>query len=123
MQGFQTRMFFFFFLFMFLATNGSFLISFSSSAPHRGQPAAKSHPRWQPTRRLAVSCGLGDTGFEPGTAGQQSGALPLSHHASNQHICESKDNKVLGFALDIVPEYKNFLDIANVNFRFIASLL
>jgi hypothetical protein len=26
--------------------------------------------------------GWGDTGFEPGTAGQQSGALPLSHHAS-----------------------------------------
>ncbi len=26
--------------------------------------------------------GWGDKGFEPGTAGQQSGALPLSHHAS-----------------------------------------
>jgi hypothetical protein len=26
--------------------------------------------------------GWGDTGFEPGTAGQQSGTLPLSHHAS-----------------------------------------
>ncbi len=28
----------------------------------------------------AVGCGV--AGFEPGTAGQQSGALPLSHHAS-----------------------------------------
>jgi hypothetical protein len=27
--------------------------------PHRGQPSTKCHPRWQPTRRLAVSCGLG----------------------------------------------------------------
>jgi hypothetical protein len=26
--------------------------------------------------------GWGDAGFEPGTAGQQSGTLPLSHHAS-----------------------------------------
>jgi hypothetical protein len=26
--------------------------------------------------------GWGDAGFEPGTAGQQSGALPLSYHAS-----------------------------------------
>ncbi len=48
----------FFFLCMFLATSGTFLIIFSSAAPHRGQPTAKSHPRWQPTRRLAVSCRL-----------------------------------------------------------------
>jgi hypothetical protein len=27
--------------------------------------------------------GWGDAGFEPGTAGQQSGELPLSHHASH----------------------------------------
>jgi hypothetical protein len=27
--------------------------------------------------------GWGDAGFEPGTAGQQSGVLPLSHHASH----------------------------------------
>ncbi len=40
-------------------TSGSFLIIFSSVAPHRGQPAVKCHPRWQSTRRLAVSCGLG----------------------------------------------------------------
>ncbi len=32
---------------------------FSSVAPHRGQPAAKCHPRWQTTRRLTDSCGLG----------------------------------------------------------------
>jgi hypothetical protein len=50
--------------------------------PHGGQHAAKCIPKWQPTRRLAVSCvGWGDNGFEPRTAGQQSGALQLSHHA------------------------------------------
>ncbi len=37
---------------------GVFVI-FSSVAPHRGQLAAKCNPRWLPTRRLAVSCGLG----------------------------------------------------------------
>jgi hypothetical protein len=31
---------------------------------------------------LAVSCGWGDAGLKTGTAGQQSGALALSHHAS-----------------------------------------
>ncbi len=44
---------------MFFANKRFIFITFSSFAPHRGQPAAKCHPRWQPTRRLAVSCGLG----------------------------------------------------------------
>jgi hypothetical protein len=48
-----------FFFICFWRTSGSFLIIFSSVAPHRGQPAAKCHPRWQPSRRLAVRCGLG----------------------------------------------------------------
>ncbi len=43
----------------FLANQRFIFVTFSSAAPHRGQPAAKCHPRWQPTRRLAVSCGLG----------------------------------------------------------------
>ncbi len=45
----------FFFFICFGWTSLSFLIIFSSVAPHR----AKCYPRWQPTRRLAVSCGLG----------------------------------------------------------------
>ncbi len=49
----------FFFLCMFLANQRFIFLIFTSVAPHRGQPAAKCHPRWQPTRRLAVSCGLG----------------------------------------------------------------
>ncbi len=32
---------------------------FFSVASHRGQPAAKCHLRWQPTRGLALSCELG----------------------------------------------------------------
>ncbi len=39
----------FFSLYVFLRTSGSFLIIFSSVAPHRGQPAAKYHLKWQPT--------------------------------------------------------------------------
>jgi hypothetical protein len=45
---------FFFSLYVF-----GFFVIFSSVALHRGQPAAKCHPRWQPSRRLAVCCGLG----------------------------------------------------------------
>jgi hypothetical protein len=41
---------FFFFIF-FWRTSGSFFVIFSSVTPHRGQPAVKCHPKWQPTRR------------------------------------------------------------------------
>ncbi len=57
-QGQHISKYFFFFI-CFWRTSCSFFITFSSVAPHRGQPAAKCHPRWQPTSRLAVSCGLG----------------------------------------------------------------
>ncbi len=43
---------------MFLTNQRFIIVVFSSVAPHRGQPAAKCHTRWQLTRRLAVSCGL-----------------------------------------------------------------
>ncbi len=85
---------FFYFFGFFLWANGSFLIIFSSVAPHKGQPAAKCHPRWQPTRRLAVSCGLGRhqirtqdcrTTVRPGTI--ESPCLPKSHHASHESPC------------------------------------
>ncbi len=47
-------------LYMFFwRTSGPFFTIFSSVAPHRDQPVAKCHPRWQPTRRWAISCGLG----------------------------------------------------------------
>jgi hypothetical protein len=48
-----------FFFICFWRTSGSVFVIFSSVAPHRAQPAAKCHPRWQPTKRLAVNCWLG----------------------------------------------------------------
>ncbi len=48
-----------FFLYMFLANQRLISHNFLLCAPHRGQPGAKCHPRRQPTRRLAISCGLG----------------------------------------------------------------
>ncbi len=50
---------YFIILYMFFANHRFICVIFSSVAPHRGYLAAKCHPRWQPTRRLAVSCGLG----------------------------------------------------------------
>jgi hypothetical protein len=50
---------YFFFLCMFLVNQWFIFAIFTSVAPHRGQPTAKCHLRWQPIRRLAVSCGLG----------------------------------------------------------------
>ncbi len=48
-----------FFLYMFLVNQWFIFVILSSVAPHRGQPGVKCHLRWQPTRWLAVSCGLG----------------------------------------------------------------
>jgi hypothetical protein len=101
----------FFFLYMFFWRNSDlFFTIFSSVAPHRGQPAAKCHPRWQPTRRWAISCGLGKRRIrtrdcrttvwrttiepprlpnepprlpiEPPRLPKEPPRLPLSHHAS-----------------------------------------
>jgi hypothetical protein len=81
---------YFFFFICFWRTSGSFFMIFSSVAPHRGQPPAKCHPRWQPIRRLAVSCGLGrhwirtqDCRTTVWCATIEPPCLPpLSHHAS-----------------------------------------
>jgi hypothetical protein len=72
---------------MLWQTSSSFLIIFSSVAPHRGQPAAKCHPRWHnPLEDWQSAVGWGDSGFEPRTVGQQLGTLPLSDHASLIHL-------------------------------------
>ncbi len=57
------------------------MVIFSTVAPHRSQPAAKCHPRWQPTKRLTVSCRLGRRRILTRDCRQQSGMLPLSYHA------------------------------------------
>jgi hypothetical protein len=45
-------------------------------------PRPSAIPGGNPPGDGQSAVGWGDAGFEPGTAGQQSGALPLSHHAS-----------------------------------------
>jgi hypothetical protein len=57
------RYFFFFIPYVFGEPAVHFFIIFSSVAPHRGQPAAKCHPRWQPTKedwQSAVGWGPGE---------------------------------------------------------------
>ncbi len=79
-----------FFFVCFWRTSGSFLRIFSSVALHRGRLAAKCHLRWQPTRQLSVSCGLGrcrirtrDCRTTVRHATTEPPCLPLlSHHSS-----------------------------------------
>jgi hypothetical protein len=55
-----------------------FLCCPSQRSAHSQVPSLGGNPpgEWQ------SAVGRGDAGFEPGTAGQQPGALPLSYHAS-----------------------------------------
>jgi hypothetical protein len=46
-------------------------------------PQPSAIPGGNPPEDWQSAVGSGDAGFEPGTAGQQSGTLPLSHHASH----------------------------------------
>jgi hypothetical protein len=48
-----------FFLYMFLTNQWFIFRNFLLCASHRGEPAAKCYSRWQPTRRLAFTYGLG----------------------------------------------------------------
>jgi hypothetical protein len=45
-------------------------------------PQPRAIPGGNPPGDWQSAISWGDSGFEPGTAGQQSGALPLSHYAS-----------------------------------------
>jgi hypothetical protein len=49
-------------------------------------PRPSAIPDGNPPGVSQSAVGWGDAGFEPGTEGQQSGALPLSHHASQPDI-------------------------------------
>ncbi len=72
---------FFFSLYVFWRTSGSFFLIFSSVAPHRDQPAAEFHPQVATHLEIGSQLWAGETpDLNPG---QQSGALPLSHHASH----------------------------------------
>jgi hypothetical protein len=76
-------------LYMFWQTSGSFL-SFSPLSPLTEvslQPSAI--PGGNPPGDWQLAVGWRDSGFEPGTAGQQSGMLLLSHHTYplRHHAC------------------------------------
>jgi hypothetical protein len=75
-------LFFFFSLYVF----GEPAIHFSQFFPllplTEVSPRPSAIPGGNPPGDWQSAVGWGDAGFEPGTAGQQSGALPLSHHAS-----------------------------------------
>ncbi len=75
---------YFFSFICFWQTRGSFL-QFSPLLPLTEvcqQPRAI--PDGNPPGDWQSAVAWGDAGFEPGTAGQHSGTLPLSHHASHE---------------------------------------
>jgi hypothetical protein len=73
-----------FFLYMFLANQRAVHFSlFSPLSPFTEvSPQLSAIPGGNSPEDWQSAVGWGDTRFEPGTAGQQSGALPLSHRAS-----------------------------------------
>ncbi len=85
-------------------------------------PSAIPDGNPQGDRQSAV--GWGDAGFEPGTAGQQSGALPLSHHASLEtHRCcrllkKIADNK-LHFFCCLFQAFQNKKFIFNIFYIYV----
>jgi hypothetical protein len=57
--------------------------SFSPLSPlTEVSPQPSAIPGGNPPGDWQSAVGWGDAGFEPGTAGQQSGVLPLCHHGS-----------------------------------------
>jgi hypothetical protein len=71
------------YLFMLLENQRFIFVTFSSVAPHRGQPQPSAISSGNPPGDWQSAMGWGDAMFELGTAGKQSGALPLNHHASH----------------------------------------
>ncbi len=75
---------FFFFLYMFFGEPAVHFSQFFPLLPlTEVSPRPSAIPDGNPPGDSQSAVGWGDAGFEPGTAGQQSGALPLSHHASH----------------------------------------
>jgi hypothetical protein len=79
----QTEMPNIFFLFMFFGEPAVHFSQFFPLLPlTEVSPRPSAIPGGNSPGDGQSAVGWGDAGFEPGTAGQQSGALPLSHHAS-----------------------------------------
>ncbi len=81
--GIYKCMNYFFFFICFWRTSGSFFVIFSSVAAEVS-PQPRAIPGGNPPGDWQSAVGWGDARYEPGTAGQQSGALPLSHHHTSQ---------------------------------------
>ncbi len=74
---------FVFFLYMFFGEPAVHFSHFFPLLPlTEVSPRPSAIPGGNPPGDGQSAVGWGDAGFEPGTAGQQSGTLPLSHHAS-----------------------------------------
>ncbi len=74
----------FFFLYVFFGEPAVHFSQFFPLLPlTEVSPRPSAIPDGNPPVDSQSVVGWGDAGFEPGTAGQQSGALPLSHHASH----------------------------------------
>ncbi len=73
-------------LFFSLYVFGEPTVDFSRFSPlsplTEVSPQPSAIPGGNPSGDWQSAVGWGGAGFEPGTAGQQSGALPLSHHDS-----------------------------------------
>jgi hypothetical protein len=81
--GIHSPIFFLFSLYVFWRTSGPFFTIFFLCYPlTEVSPRPSAIPGGNPPGDGQSAVGWGDAGFEPGTAGQLSGALPLSHHAS-----------------------------------------
>jgi hypothetical protein len=74
-------------------------------------PRPSAIPDGNPPGDGQSAVGWGDAGFEPGTAGQQSGALPLSHHDS--HIEPPRLTLMIVIALSLQVSV-----IASLHYRF-----
>ncbi len=60
----------------------------------RSAPQSSAIPGGNPPGDWQSAVGWGDTRFKPGTAGQQSGVLPLSHHTSLNKYCQFAPLKI-----------------------------
>ncbi len=66
-------------------------------------PRPSAIPGGNPPGDGQSAVGWGVAGFEPGTAGQQSGALPLSHHASPKMLIPSVAPRLI-FVCETMPK-------------------
>jgi hypothetical protein len=70
---------------MFLGNQWFIFVIFSSVAPHRGQPAAKYHPKVATHQEIGSQLWAGETpDSNPGLQDNSLVALPLSYHASQE---------------------------------------